>query len=52
MHLTVTCVVSRFIFFWNTICDTPPAFLLRILHRFSRLCAIGKPQAHFLSNYI
>ena len=50
MHLTVMCVVCRFIPFWDTICDTPHVFLLRILHRFSRLCS-GYP-AHFLSIYI
>lgn len=44
------CVVCRFIPFWDTICDTPHVFLLRILHRFSRLCS-GYP-AHFLSIYI
>ena len=52
MHLTVTCVVCRFMIFWITICDTPHVFLLRILHRFSRSSpSIGLWSSFYQSTY-
>ena len=48
----MTCVVCRFISFWDTICDTPFVFLLRILHRFSRSSPlVGLWSSFYQSTY-
>ena len=51
MHLTMMCAACCFIPFWDTICNTPHVFLLRILHRSSRLCARLPTPTLYQSTY-